>query len=463
MADLRTFIRECEEKLPREFVRVSREVDRRYEITEIVSKLDLLGKHPCVFFQKVKGFHTPVVCNTDATAAKFGLAFNVDPKKLEEFYTEREEACIRRNPYPAKEVAKKDAPCKEVVRTGKKVNMGEFPFVIHHEGEVPYLTKALGIVTDEKTGCPHTATYRFMVKGPAFGVTHLTPGRHLWDIYNRRAEENKPLQMAFVIGVHPALSLAAQSRIAHPPSELDVAGSLLGQSINLVRCETIDVLVPADAEIVIETEMPPHSLEDEGPWGDYTQYQQVARRHPVKVKAITHRKSPIVHDMGAWQFKGLLESRIPPAVFMLRKLKEAVPDVTKFRFAVGGGFFYGYIQLNKRHIGQPKQAILAAFANDIYLKYVACFDTDIDIENPGHIAWALATRVQAERDVMILPGVLATDLDPSPAIEGVVTKVGIDATAKPFRKDMPKVAQVPDKVKARIKLEDFIGNPSDYD
>ena len=141
--------------------------------------------------------------------------------------------------------------------------------------------------------------------------------------------------------------------------------------------------------------------------------------------------------------------------FMNRKIKEAVPDVKKFRFIAATGWFYGFIQLDKKHVAQPKQAILAAFANDVYLKYVACFDTDIDIEDGKHMAWALATRVQADRDLMILPGVLGTDLDLSAPQEGVVTKVGIDATAKPFRKDMPPVAGVPEDVMARINLDDY--------
>jgi 2,5-furandicarboxylate decarboxylase 1 len=147
---------------------------------------------------------------------------------------------------------------------------------------------------------------------------------------------------------------------------------------------------------------------------------------------------------------------------MNRQLKEAVPDVKLFRYGPATGWFYGFIQLDKKHVAQPKQAILAAFANDMYLKYVACFDTDIDIENGSQIAWALSTRVQADRDVMILPGVLGTDLDLSAREESVVTKVGIDATAKPFRKDMPPVAKVPDHIMKRINLKDYIANLEDY-
>jgi 2,5-furandicarboxylate decarboxylase 1 len=448
---------ECEKKLPKEFVRVTREVDPRFEISAVVKKLDLLGKRPMVLFEKVKGYEMPVVCNTETSLAKFALAFGVSPDRVEDFYIEKEEDALRVNRFPPKEVSRKDATCKEVIRTGKEANMHDFPFITHHENEVPYLTRAVGVVTDERNAISHAAHYRFMVKAPYLGVTHVTPGRHLWHIYNDRMKQDRPLEIAFVIGLHPSVAVATQSRIGHPPSEFDVAGSLLGEPLEVVRCETIDVLVPAHAEIVIEGEIPPHAHEQEGPWGDFTRYHQVADRHPVKIKAITHRKNAILHDMGAWPSSGgMLLGRLPQHAYMNRRIKEAVPDVTKFRFLPVSGWFYGFIQLDKRHVAQPKQAILAAFANDVYLKYVACFDTDIDIENPAQMAWALATRVQADRDLMILPGVLGTDLDLSAPQEAVVTKVGVDATAKPFRKDLPPVAKIPDEALERINLRDYV-------
>ena len=123
---------------------------------------------------------------------------------------------------------------------------------------------------------------------------------------------------------------------------------------------------------------------------------------------------------------------------------------------------YGFIQLDKKHVAQPKQAILAAFANDFYLKYVICFDTDIDLEKGSDMIWALSTRVQADRDIMVLPGVLGSDLDLSCREESVQTKVGIDATAKPFRKDIPPLAKVPDEVMARVNLKDFVGDIEGY-
>jgi UbiD family decarboxylase len=164
--------------------------------------------------------------------------------------------------------------------------------------------------------------------------------------------------------------------------------------------------------------------------------------------------------MGAWPSTGYnVIGRIPQEAFMTRVLKEAVPDVKQFRF---GHAMCGFIQLDKKHVAQPKHAILAAFANDLYLKYVVCFDTDIDIGKGSEIVWALMTRVQADRDIMILPGVFGSDLDLSCQEESVQTKVGIDATAKPFRKDFPPERKIPDEVMKRINLRDYIANPEEY-
>jgi 2,5-furandicarboxylate decarboxylase 1 len=144
---------------------------------------------------------------------------------------------------------------------------------------------------------------------------------------------------------------------------------------------------------------------------------------------------------------------------MTRQIKQALPDVKRYK---SGLPMYGFIQLDKKHVAQPKQAILAAFGNDLYLKYVICFDTDIDLDKGSDMLWALSTRVQADRDIMVLPGVLGSDLDLSTPEECVQTKVGIDATAKPFRKDLPPLAKIPDEIMEGLNLKDFVGDIEDF-
>lgn len=458
MKDLRSFIEDWRNHSPQETVVIKDEVDPKYEITAIVKKFDLAGLYPLLIFENVKGHRIPVVCNVEATDKQLAFALGVEPDRLDAWYNEREEELLAgKVKFPPVEVPPSAAPVKEVVIPADRVDLYAYPFLIHHLGEVPYLTRGIGITRDPVNGLLHAAYYRLMVKGKNLMVTHITPGRHLWHIYKKAERMGRNLPIAFAVGSHPAWSMGAQSRIAHPPTEYDVMGALLGESLEVVRCETSDLLVPARAEMVIEGELRPGLLESEGPWSDFTRYSQVAQRHPVFVTAITHRRDMILHDAGSWLLAGHAFTRIPQQAYVRREIIKAVPSVRDFRFAFFPQPMYGLISMEKTHEGEPKQAILAAFANELYLKYVIALDTDIDLGNPRDVFWALGTRVQPDRDFLLLPGVLGTDLDISAPREAVVTKVGIDATAKPFRKDLPPVGQIPEDILARIDLKRFLG------
>lgn len=457
MQDMRTFISQFEKENPRQVIRVTKEIDPKFEVTALVRKLADNGSNPILIFENVKGSKYRLACNVCEGREKFAVSLGCPVNEVEDTYSKREAEVLRdATRFKPVEVTKEESPCKEVVLTGDKVNMFDFPVVTHHEGEAPYLTRGIGIVKFPNQDAYHAAHYRLMVKKERLGATHLTPGRHLWDIYNYRNERNEPLEIAFVIGCHPSWSLGSQARIHHPPYEYDVMSALLAGPVELVSCETIDVKVPARAEVVFEGVIPPGELEPEGPWGDFTRYSVVADRHPVQITAITCRKDAIFQDMGAWTMAGAYLPRIPLTAHMIRKLREAVPDVISFRYGPNPELFYGLISLKKHHPGQPKQAILAAMAADLYLKYVVCFDEDINLDSSFRTTWALATRVQADKDVFIIPGVLGTDLDVSSPEEALTTKVGVDATAKPFLKDFPKPARIPKNVLNAVRIGDYV-------
>lgn len=456
MKDLRSFIEAWRKQHPEETIVVKDEVDPKYEIAAVVKKLDTIGRSPLLIFENVKGYNIPVVCNVAATNEQLCFALDAPLDNLLEWYNSLEEQVLAGSlKKPPVEVA--SGPVKDVVIVGDKVDLRRYPFLHHHTGEVPYLTRAIGITLDPETGLPHAGAYRLMVKGKDLMVTHVTPGRHLWHILKKAEAMGRPLPIAFSIGNHPAWSMGAQARIAHPPTEYDIIGALLGEGLAVVKCETSNVPVPAYAEMIIEGELRPGVLEDEGPWTDFTRYSQVAQRHPVFVTAITHRKDMWLHDSEPWLASASdAYHRVPQTAYMRREIRKAVPSVREFRFAFAPSPMYGVVSLDKTHEGEPKQAILAAFANDLYLKYVIAVDTDINLDNPKDITWALATRVQADRDFLILKDVLGTDLDISAPREAIVTKVGIDATAKPFRKDLPPAGQVPEEIVARIDVEKLL-------
>jgi len=444
MQDVRTFIQDVERETPKEVIRYREEVDPRYEITAIVRKFDLAGYQPLIIFEKVKGSNYPVVCNLEAGISRLALAMKVPPDQAYEKYRQIEDGVLSgKLSYPPREVKPEDSPVKEVVIPRQEVDLYKFPVVTHHEGEVPYITRGIGVVRDPEEGYLHAGCYRLMVKSKDHMVTHITPGKHLWYIYKKAEALGQPLPIAFFLGSHPLWSLGGQSHIAHPPTEYDVIGGLLGEPLEVVRCEHSDLLVPSRAEMVIEGELRPHALEQEGPWRDFTRYSQMAQRHSVFVTGITHRRDMIFHDAGCWVKGGLIYNRIPQRAHVLRQLKKDVPGVKDFQFVFNQSAIFGVISMKKRHLGEPKLAILSAFASELYLKYVIVVDDDIDIGNENDIFWSLATRVQAERDFLIIPGSLGTDLDISAPEEAVVTKVGIDATAKPFREKLPPEGRIP--------------------
>lgn len=457
MKSMRSYLEERKRAFPEDFVVVKDEVDPIYEITAIVKKLDLNGYNPILLFENVKGFSNPVICNVQATPDQLAFALGIRADQLEEYYDKVESGVMSgQEKYEIESVSNEQSPVKELKFFGKDINLYNYPFVTHHLGEKPYITRAIGITRDPENGLLHAGHYRLMISGKDRMVTHMTPGRHLWQIYHKASKMGIDLPIAFCIGCHPAWHMGAQSRVSHPPTELEIAGALAKEPLKVTTCEMSDLQVPAECEIVFEGVLKPGSLEPEGPWSDFTRYSQSADRHSVFINAITQRKDYIYEDAGAWLKAGLSFARIPQLVNVRRSVMKAVPNVKDFRFGFYPAQMFGFISLDKHHVSEPRHAILAAFAAEIYLKYVAVFDTDIDLSNPNEITWALGTRVQAERDFLILPGVLGSDLDISAPMEGMVTKVGIDATAKPFRKDMPEIGKINEEMMAKVDIKKFI-------
>jgi len=456
---MRDFLQAWEKTYPDDLVRITEEVDPKYEITAYTKKFDLADRYPVLIFENVKGSRMPVAVNVEAVGKHLACALNVPEEQVEAVYEKAEEDVLTgRARFAPVEVPRPEAPCKEVVIEKEDVDLSKFPVVTHNLGEPPYLTRAIGVCRDPENGLLHAAYYRLMVKSKNHLVTHITPGRHLWNIYKKAEARGEPLPMAWCVGNHPLVSLGVQSRISHPPTEFDVVGALFGEPLRMVRCEHSDVWVPADTEIVIESELRPGALEMEGPWADFTRYSQTALRHSVFITGITHRRDPIYHDNGTYLKVHHHFNRVPQQVFVRREIKRMVPNVQDFRFGFFPAPMYGLITLDKKHPGEPKQAILAAFAAEIYLKYVFVFDPDIDLSSPRDIFWALATRCQADRDFVIIPGIFGTDLDISAPQEGVVTKVGFDCTGKPFRKDLFAEGRINQELLEKIDISRYLAD-----
>jgi 2,5-furandicarboxylate decarboxylase 1 len=242
-------------------------------------------------------------------------------------------------------------------------------------------------------------------------------------------EAGEALEIALVIGVHPACILASQAIAALDCDEMEIAGALLGHAVEMAKCRTNRVRVPAHAEIVIEGRILPKVREPEGPFGEFPQYYGPrANREVIQVDAITHRNNPIFHTIVGGGVEHLLLGAIPREATLLDHLQRSFPSVRDVRLTRGGTCRYHLaIKIDKTSAGEPKNIIMGAFGGHYDLKQVVVVDMDVDIDDPVEIEWAIATRFQADRDLVVVSGAQGSKLDPSSA-DGVSAKMGLDAT-----------------------------------
>jgi 2,5-furandicarboxylate decarboxylase 1 len=330
------------------------------------------------------------------------------------------------NPVPWQEV--KSAPVQEVVH--RQVDLlKQLPIPTHNEHDGgPYIAAGIMVVRNPKTGKQNVSIHRCQVTGPnRLGVLVLP--RHTFTFHRMAEEAGHPLDAAIVIGVDPLTLLASQAIVPIDHDELEIAGALQGRPLPVVKCLTSDIRVPAEAEIVIEGRILAKVREPEGPFGEFPQtYGSRSNREVMEVLAVTHRKDAIFHTMTGGGLEHLILGAVPKEATLLTHLRRNFPNVLDVHLSPGGTMrFHLFVKIKKTQEGQGKNVILGAFAGYFDLKHVIVVDEDVDIHNPTDVEWALATRFQADRDLVIVPESQGSKLDPSNR-DGVGAKMGLDAT-----------------------------------
>jgi len=446
--DLSSYLDLIKRKKPEEFVIVSKEVDPAYEITALVVKLEKEARRrPVLLFEKVKGTPFPVLTNLHASRSRLALSMNSAPEDMLRTYLRAME-----RPIPPRVVA--TGPVKDVILTGDRINLYDLPQIVHHEGDAgPYITAAISFAKEPGGEAWNCAYNRLMIKGRDTTSIHLTAGKHLWEFQRIAEARGEALPVAFAIGVHPAIALGALAIGSIDEDERAIMGGLFGEPLELVKCETSDVLVPAHAELVIEAEILPAARTPEGPFGEFTGYSLGRReREVVQVKAITHRAGAMFQDITVAHLDHMLLSTIPMEANLYRAVRAMVPSVRAVRVP---GPFTCYVSIEQRLVGQAKNAILAVLGADLYMKRVVVVDEDVDVFDDRQVNWALATRCQPDRDITIITNARGSDLDPSTKEDGYTAKWGVDATAKPSLATYTPRHRVPAEVWQRIDLKDF--------
>jgi len=447
--DLRSFLDQVKRRKPEDFQIVSRPVDPAYEITALVVKLEKEARRrPIVLFENVKGSAFPVLTNLHASRGRLAAAIGAPPDAMLPTYLRAME-----RPIPPRIVS--TGPVKEVVRRGADIDLGTLPQIVHHQGDAgPYVTAAISFAKDPASETWNCAYNRLMLQGRDRTSIHLTLGKHLWEFSKIAEARGEPLPVAFAIGVHPAIALGALAIGSIDEDERAIMGALLGEPLELVKCETSDVLVPAHAEMVLEGEILPAARVAEGPFGEFTGYSLGERqREVVRYTAITHRRDAMFQDITVAHLDHMLLSTIPMEANLYRAVRAMIPSVKAVRVP---GPFTCYVSIEQRLPGQAKNAIMAVLGADLYMKRVVVVDHDVDVFDDRQVNWAIATRCQPDRDITIVTNARGSDLDPSSREDGYTAKWGVDATAKPSLAAYTPRHRVPPDVWQRLRLQDFV-------
>lgn len=390
-----------------------------HELAAVANRLD---GHSASFFPHPGGHTGSVVSGLVSSRAWMAEALGVPQAGLIQ-HVQRAAA----NPLPWHEIA--DGPAQEIVHDRDIDLLRLLPIPTHNEHDSgPYISAGLLISRDPDTGAQNVTIHRCQVNS-ADRIGILLLPRHTDNFYRKAEAAGKPLEIAIVIGVDPATLLASQAIVPLGQDELEIAGALRGQALDVLRCTTNQVRVPANAEIVIEGRLLPLTREPEGPFGEFPQYYgERANRHVMQVDAVTHRRNPIFHTIVGGGLEHLLLGAIPREATILATLQRNFPNVQDVHLGLGGvGRYHLYIKLKKTQDGEGKNVLLGAFAAHYDIKHAVVVDTDVDIHNPAEVEWAIATRFQADRDTVIIGNSQGSKLDPS-ASNGVGAKMGLDAT-----------------------------------
>lgn len=463
--DLRSFLQVLEERGL--LHRVTREVDRDWEVAAVSRVLFRnvpSARRPALLFEHVRGSDLRIAAGViGASPAVYAAVLEIDPDRLLADLAGRWTAAVAA-PVPPRVVDR--APCQEVVLRGEEADMFRFPHQTWTVGEDPgyFLTAPCVISVDPETGTRNVGTYRNQIKAPRRLGVHLGSGaRHLARHVAANERNGKPTPVAIALGGDPIVSLVSVSALPNDSDELAIAGALRGEPLDVVRCVTQDIHVPAASEIVIEGFIPAGVREPEGPFGEYAGYMAAHGLAPViEVTAITHRRDPIYHSF---------ISQMPPSESSLirsvgressiyahlrDRLRLPVRDVHLTE--AGGAAAYLVISLDKRYPGAVWQAAWGAWANEpTFGKFTVVVDDDIDARDPFQVEWAMSFRVQPERDIHVVRQTPAVVNDPSVAPPEVpkdqrqeASKVLIDATRKHA---FPPLAVPPDEHLARVAAD----------
>lgn len=399
-------------------------VSLKYELAAIANRLD---GHKATLFPSPAGMDIPVVSGVVGRREWIADALGVSQTELLDSFMD-----ASNNPIPCAEVT--NAPVQTNVQRNVDI-FKQLPLPTHAEEDSgPYITAGLLIARNPDTGAQNVSINRLQASGPdRLGVLILP--RHAHHYLEPIEARGEDFPVAIVIGVDPLTLLASQAIAPLDQDELEISGALHGRALEVVKCVTSDVRVPAHAEIVLEGRVLAGVREPEGPFGEFPKYYGPrSDKHVIQIDAVTMRHNPLFHTILGGGLEHLLLGSIPREATILAHLRRTFTSVLDVHLSLGGvGRYHLYVKINKRQRGEAKNIIMGAFSAHYDIKHVTVVDDDVDVHDPEMVEWALATRFQADHDLVIIPNAQGSKLDPSND-DGFGAKMGMDAT-KPVGAD----------------------------
>ena len=446
-----------------DLVRITREVDPKFEVAALMIQLEAQGKS--FIFENVKGAQVPLVGGVMSDISRFAMAHKLPANQP---FTRQDHAKLIEkaiaDPVPAAHV--NGGPVKEVIKKGEDANLSDLPVPTFFEDDSgPFITAAVGISRHPETGELNVGFYRALILSDGSLTINASSMSDLRAIYQINREAGTQMPIALAIGVPPSLLAAAASKPPSTTSEFDVAGALQGKPLDLVKCENSDLLVPAEAEIVIEGVVD-FSEEVTQTLGEFAGQYGPETNAITKVTAITHRDDAMFHSVTAGanpEHNTLGTVAIYGIERMIREdLKKQFPAIKELNVLIDapvtGPMLQLAIVIDKKNDEEPKELIKAAFQTTAgfmpvgkIFRRIVVVDDDIDIRNYGDVEWAVWSRATDPAQFMVLPGFASWELDRGTPDDETSVRLGVDATMRLDNTDRLKRPVVPDAQKYRLE------------
>jgi len=439
---LRGFLADMQKR--NQLIQIEDEVSPRFEISAVMKEFD---GGPILYFDTVKGSRTKIVAGVCGTRQRLCWALGVTPDTL---YNR----IIKAWRDPVQPKIARGGPVNEVV---EKARLSKLPILTHFERDAgAYITSSVISARSPDGKIENVSIHRLQVLDDNHLAIRLVP-RHLYNMWKSAKEKKENLDIAITIGTHPAVMLAAASPVPFGVSEFGVANAFLNNKMSLVKCEHVNAYAPTEAELVLEGRLLTDRDVTEGPLVDITGTYDIQRKQPVvELVSMMHRRDYMYQALLPGGSEHKLLMGLPHETMIWEAVSKVVPTVKAVNLSSGGcGWLHAIISIEKLVDGDAKNALAAAFSAHPSLKHAVVVDTDIDVFDPDMVEWAIATRFQANEDLLVIPQARGSTLDPTADQEtGLTTKAGVDAT-RPMNKPQEKfeLAKIPTSKKSTEIIE----------